>query len=168
MRLFCFVFCVEPQLQSLSLYRFSISRSWFSLNNWRVRGILNALRRWTVAALSWRKRSQRRLDRWMYRVSDCVVDHHTRIHRQSNWISQSWSAWRCFIHLANIGVCPITELVLVIDLGNVAAAAGAAELLRNRSERPYASSVSRLLNLHLVVQRACRKTQRWWLSQSLA
>lgn len=42
----------------------------------------------------------------------------------------------------NIGVCPITELVAVIDLRNVAAAAaagGAAELLCNRSERPYAS-----------------------------
>lgn len=40
---------------------------------------------------------------------------------------------RASIHLANVGVCPITELVVSIDLCNVAAAA---ELLRNTTERP--------------------------------
>lgn len=66
-----------------------------------------------------------------------MVDHHTDIHRLSNWILRS--TWRCSIHLANIGVWPITELVVVIDLSNVTADAVAAELLCNGSERPYAS-----------------------------
>ena len=34
----------------------------------------------------------------------------------------------CPIHLANIGVCPITERVVVIDLHNVSAIAVPAEL----------------------------------------
>lgn len=35
----------------------------------------------------------------------------------------------CTIHPANIGVCPITELVVVIDLCNLTVAIGASELL---------------------------------------